>query len=156
MKLGTYIMASEPISMTYFINPSHQSMCLYVYSPIVARQWLGKLLKRQRTHTWKNNFWRCWFLYGPCHIKRQLTIISSQNYSRVEAESNTATVTLTVVGGDEKRSLESETVRYGHESHGTRTRKWLGWRGPAAVLNDRPVLSSERASHINKPATVWQ
>jgi hypothetical protein len=31
----------------------------------------------------------------------------------VEAGSNTSTVTLRVVGGDEKGSLESETVKYG-------------------------------------------
>jgi hypothetical protein len=37
-----YIKASEPISAVYFINPSHQSVCLYMYSPIVARQRLGK------------------------------------------------------------------------------------------------------------------
>jgi hypothetical protein len=43
--------------------------------------------------------------------------------TRVEAGSNTSIVTLRVVGGDEKRSLESETVKYGHESYGTRTRK---------------------------------
>jgi hypothetical protein len=43
--------------------------------------------------------------------------------SRVEAGWNTSTVALRVVGGDEKGSLESETVKYGHESHGTRTRK---------------------------------
>jgi hypothetical protein len=42
MKLGVYIMASEPISTAYFINPSHQSVCLYVYPPIVARQRLGR------------------------------------------------------------------------------------------------------------------
>jgi hypothetical protein len=41
----------------------------------------------------------------------------------VEAGSNTSTVTLRVVGGDGKGSLESETVEYGHESYGTRTRK---------------------------------
>jgi hypothetical protein len=34
MKLGVYIIASEPISTAYFINPSHQSVCLYVYSPL--------------------------------------------------------------------------------------------------------------------------
>jgi hypothetical protein len=39
MKLGMYIMALEPLSMTYFINFSHQSVCLYVY---VARQRFGK------------------------------------------------------------------------------------------------------------------
>jgi hypothetical protein len=43
--------------------------------------------------------------------------------SRVEAGSNTSTVTLRVVGGDEKGSLESETVNYCHESHGTRDTK---------------------------------
>jgi hypothetical protein len=31
-------MALEPISMAYFINPSNQSMCLYVYAPFVVRQ----------------------------------------------------------------------------------------------------------------------
>jgi hypothetical protein len=35
-------MAHEPISTAYFINPSHQSVCLYVYPLIVARQRLGK------------------------------------------------------------------------------------------------------------------
>jgi hypothetical protein len=43
--------------------------------------------------------------------------------TRVEAGSNTSTVTLLVVGGDKKGSLESETVKYGHESYGLRTRK---------------------------------
>jgi hypothetical protein len=41
----------------------------------------------------------------------------------VEAGSNTSTVTLRVVEGDEKGSLESETVKYGREYQGTRTRK---------------------------------
>jgi hypothetical protein len=44
MKLGMYIMTPESISMAYFINLSDQSLCLYVYeyTPIVARQRLGK------------------------------------------------------------------------------------------------------------------
>jgi hypothetical protein len=37
----------------------------------------------------------------------------------VEAGSNTSTVTLRVVGGDEKGGLKSETVKYGRESQGT-------------------------------------
>jgi hypothetical protein len=74
--------------------------------------------------------------------------------SRVVAGSNTSTVTLRVVGGDEKGSLESEAVKYGHESDRTRTRKSLRWRGPEAIVNDRLVLSSEKAPHINKPANV--
>jgi hypothetical protein len=76
------------------------------------------------------------------------------NCSCGEAGSNTSTVTLRVVGGDEKGSLESETVNYGHEFHGSRTRKCLHWQGPGAIVNNRPVLSSERAPHVNKPVTV--
>jgi hypothetical protein len=63
----------------------------------------------------------------------------------VEAGSNTSTVTLRVVGGDEKGSLKSETVKYGRET-----------QGPAAHTKDRPVLSSERAPHKIKTVTVTQ
>jgi hypothetical protein len=74
----------------------------------------------------------------------------------VEAGSNTSTVNLRVVGGDEKGSLESETIKYGREFQGTRTRERLRWRGAAAIANDRPVLLSEREPQIDKPATVKQ
>jgi hypothetical protein len=74
----------------------------------------------------------------------------------VEAGSNTSTVTLRVVGGDEKGSLKSERVKYGRKSQGTRTRERLRWQGPAAHTKDRPVLSSERAPHGNKNVTVRQ
>jgi hypothetical protein len=47
--------------------------------------------------------------------------VRSRSQSRVEAGSNTSTVALRVVGGDGKGSLESETVKGGQESHGTRT-----------------------------------
>jgi hypothetical protein len=72
--------------------------------------------------------------------------------TRVEAGSNT----LLVVGGDEKGSLKSETVKYGLKSQGTWTTERLRWQGPAAIVNVRPFLSSEKASKINKPATVRQ
>jgi hypothetical protein len=42
MKLGMYIMAPEPISTAYFINPSYRPQCLHVYPPVVSRQRLGK------------------------------------------------------------------------------------------------------------------
>jgi hypothetical protein len=42
MKLGMYIMAPEPISTAYFINPSPQSACLCVHPPLVVTQWLGE------------------------------------------------------------------------------------------------------------------
>jgi hypothetical protein len=41
--------------------------------------------------------------------------------NNVDEGSNTSTVAPRVVGGDEEGSLESETVKYGGESHGTRT-----------------------------------
>jgi hypothetical protein len=39
--------------------------------------------------------------------------------SHVEAGSNTFTIVVRVVGGYEKGSLESETVKYGRKSHRT-------------------------------------
>jgi hypothetical protein len=49
MKLGIYILAPEPISTAYFINLYHQSVCLHVYSAIVARQ------KRYRGNEYTRN-----------------------------------------------------------------------------------------------------
>jgi hypothetical protein len=46
---------------------------------------------------------------------------------RVEAGSNTSTVTLLVVGGGETGSLKSKAVKYGHESQGTPTQERLRW-----------------------------
>jgi hypothetical protein len=43
--------------------------------------------------------------------------------SCVEVGSNTSTVTLRVVGGDEDRSLEYGTIKYGCESHRSRTQE---------------------------------
>jgi hypothetical protein len=48
----------------------------------------------------------------------------------VKAGSNTSTVTLRVVGGDEKGSLKSETVKYGRES------QRLRWQGPHIQKTD--------------------
>jgi hypothetical protein len=44
MKLGiyVYVMEPEPIATAYIINPSHQSVCLYVYAHIIVRQRLAK------------------------------------------------------------------------------------------------------------------
>jgi hypothetical protein len=51
-------------------------------------------------------------LCGPCLdvIGRTISELNSVQ-SRVEAGSNTSTVALRVVGGDEKESLKSETVK---------------------------------------------
>jgi hypothetical protein len=69
--------------------------------------------------------------------------------THMEAGSNISTVTLRVVGGDEKGNLKNEI-------QGTRTRKRLSWQVPVAYTRDRPVLSSERAPHKNKTVTVKQ
>jgi hypothetical protein len=53
------------------------------------------------------------------------------NQTSVEAGSK-ITVTLRVVGGDEKGSLKSETLKYGRESQGTRIQERLRWQGPEA------------------------
>jgi hypothetical protein len=59
----------------------------------------------------------------------------------MEAGSNTSTVTLRVVGDDEKGSLESETVKYNHESHGTWTPKMtaLARARTNSILQTYPV-----------------
>jgi hypothetical protein len=51
------------------------------------------------------------------------TSLEFTSHSRVEAGSNASTVTLGVVRGDEKGSLESETVKYGHEYQGSGIRE---------------------------------
>jgi hypothetical protein len=71
----------------------------------------------------------------------------------VEAGSNVSTVTLRVVEGYEMEVC-AETVKYGHESKGTRTLERLRWRGLAAYTKDRRIISSEREPQRNKTVTV--
>jgi hypothetical protein len=40
-----------------------------------------------------------------------------------------------------------DTIRYGHEFRWTQIRERLRWRGPAATVNYRPILSSGRVPH---------
>jgi hypothetical protein len=51
-------------------------------------------------------------------LKAVISILFSQSY-----KTRGTIVTLRVVGGDEMGSLKSETVKYGRESQGTRTRE---------------------------------
>jgi hypothetical protein len=48
IKFGVNIMTPEPISMAQFINPSNQSVCLYVYTPLllVFRPSVARRLRR--------------------------------------------------------------------------------------------------------------
>jgi hypothetical protein len=60
---------------------------------------------------------------APRSYKREPKLSDRRVSTRVEEGSNTSTVALRVVGSDKKGSLKSETVKYGRESHGTRTRE---------------------------------
>jgi hypothetical protein len=57
----TWCVAPEPISNAYFINASHQSVCLYVY---VTRQRLGKNVTRGNEYTRINRVIGCVVLYA--------------------------------------------------------------------------------------------
>jgi hypothetical protein len=57
---------------------------------------------------------------------------------------------LRVVGGDKMGSLKYESVKYGNESQGTRTRERLRWQRSAAYTKDSSVLLSEGATHKKK------
>jgi hypothetical protein len=78
-----------------------------------------------------------------------LRVERSLPLSRVEAGSNTSTVALRVIGSDEKGPSSAwgynwVTLFLGDINTGA----WrLRWRGPAAVVNDRPIVSSERMLH---------
>jgi hypothetical protein len=93
------------------------------------------------THSWQQK--RCFLWIHPWDYISS-PAWSHLKYSHVEAGSNTSTVALRVVGGNEKASLESETVKYCCESHGTQNQEWMHWWGPAAIVNDRPILLSGR------------
>jgi hypothetical protein len=67
------------------------------------------------------------------------------DYISSRAEKVTSTVTLRVVGGDEKGSLKSERVKYEHESQVNRTRERIRWRRPAAYTKDTRSLVREGA-----------
>jgi hypothetical protein len=54
MKLGICITVPDPISTAHFINPSHQSVCLYVYPLVVLRQRRSKKRYRGQEHA-RNN-----------------------------------------------------------------------------------------------------
>jgi hypothetical protein len=63
----------------------------------------------------------------------------------VEAGSNTSTVTLRVVGGEEKGNLRSETVKYGRKSQGTRTKKDCAGKGQRHIKRQTRPLVREGA-----------
>jgi hypothetical protein len=89
------------------------------------------------------------FSVGSCRGVIKSRKNENENYTRVEAGSNSSIVTLRVVGGDEKGSLKSETVKYGRESQGTKTEKDCAGKGqrhiqkidPSSRQRGRPTKS---------------
>jgi hypothetical protein len=73
----------------------------------------------------------------------------------VEAGSNTSTVTLRVVGCDEKGSLKTDSKILSRDPKDTDLRKTALAR-TSSIYKGRPVLSSERALHKNMTVTVKQ
>jgi hypothetical protein len=83
-----------------------------------------------------------------------MEMVFSIRFTRVEAGSHTSTVTLRVVGGDEKGSLKFETVKiWSRVARDSDLRKTTLARA-TSYTKDRPVLSSERALHESKTVTV--
>jgi hypothetical protein len=73
VKLPMYIMALEPISTAHFITPPppNQSVCLYVYLPIVAREFLG-IKSYHGSECTRNNrrFVGLVFFYAVCVVSK--------------------------------------------------------------------------------------
>jgi hypothetical protein len=83
-----------------------------------------RLVSKERLSN--NNLILCLYANSTAARSRlQSRIIKQMKSEGVEAGSNTSTVTLRVVGGDEKGSLKSETVKDGRESQGTRNKERL-------------------------------
>jgi hypothetical protein len=72
IKLGVYIMASEPISAAYFINPSRQSLWLYVYPSIIARQQLSRnVTEATKAHATNRRIIGCIVFYEVHAISKE-------------------------------------------------------------------------------------
>jgi hypothetical protein len=64
-----YITGPEPISTAYFINPSHQNVCLHVYPLPLLGNGSIDTFTRQPIHATIEDCRRRRFLYGPCRMK---------------------------------------------------------------------------------------
>jgi hypothetical protein len=73
-------MTTEPISTAYFINPSNQSMCLYVYPANAARQQLVKNVTAAMNIHATIELMDASISMRSMSYKRKLGISSSQNF----------------------------------------------------------------------------
>jgi hypothetical protein len=72
----------------------------------------------------------------------------------VEAGSNSSTVTLRVVGGDEKGSLKSENIKYGRESKGLGAEKDCVGKTQQHIQKTDPSIRQRGRPTKNKTVTV--
>jgi hypothetical protein len=73
--------------------------------------------------------------------------------TRVEAGSNTSTVTLRVVRDDENGSLKSETVKCGPESQGTQIRERLYKRQTRPLVREGAPQKQDR--NCRRGINMW-
>jgi hypothetical protein len=107
-----------------------------------ARQWTGWVAitwEPQQTRTQQEK--SCVFYWSVPRVYKRVEYLHRDPASRRRRR---------------KGKSQCETVKYGHESYGTRTREWLHWQGPAASTKDGPVFSSERVPHKNETLIVKQ
>jgi hypothetical protein len=72
MKLGMYIMATEPISAAYFINPSHQAVCLCMCPRLsLLRKGSADRLLWQRIHATRKELFET-FSMRPVSYQRKV------------------------------------------------------------------------------------
>jgi hypothetical protein len=74
----------------------------------------------------------------------------------VEVGSNTSTMTLRVVGGNEEGSLKSETAKYSRESQGTRIQERCAGKCQQHVQKTDPSYCQRGRPTKNKAVTVKQ
>jgi hypothetical protein len=125
MKLGTWAHSN---GVHY---KSHPSVCMYLYSKIVARKRLGKKRYRGKEYPLAS------FSMRSVSYWRKIRTSSSENFFI-----NTYLQT------------KIETINYVHGSRETQISERLHWRYPANTETYRPDFSSERAPHVNKLETV--
>jgi hypothetical protein len=79
MKHSKFIMANEPISADYFINPSHGSLPVYVSPSFVRATTRKNVTLAMNTNKTVELLMRR-FQFGPCLIKGKWKISFSQNF----------------------------------------------------------------------------
>jgi hypothetical protein len=114
MKIG---MAPQPISTEYFINPSHQSMCLCFPLSLLGNGSVN-MFPRQRIHVTIEELFDASFSIRP---------VSHQKSRRIPNFS----ICMPNRWSDGFQSRQR--VKYGHEPRESRNQESLCWRGPAAI-----------------------